>query len=101
MGHPLDIETVNVACRVPSWSPPIPTLIPPTREEALQLEKDNEDDIKIYTDGSGHNSHIGAAAVLFRGFNEPKIVRFHLGPKSKHTVYEGERIRHLLALNLL
>lgn len=99
--HPSRIETINVARKPTNWQPPIPTRIPPSREGALQAEKDIEDDIKMFTDGSGFEGCVGAAAVLLQGFREPRIARYHLGPTSEHTVFEGECIAHLLAINLL
>jgi hypothetical protein len=57
--------------------------------------------VKIYTDSSGKEGHIGAAAILYHGFRVPKIARFHIGSSNKHTVFEGEGIRQLLGFKLL
>jgi len=58
-----------------------------------------ESDIRIYTDGSGYEGKVGAAAVLYRkGADElEKILRYHLGPLTKHTTFEGEAVGSILA----
>ena len=58
-------------------------------------------DVKIYSDGSGQDGHIGAAAVLIYGHREPKVARHYLGPDTEHTVYEGECVGQLLGMGLL
>jgi len=98
---PHDIETVDTIKKAPSWTPPVETQISNTAEEAIELDNTNEDDIKIYTDGSGLDGNIGAAAVLTRGFHPFKIARHYLGPDTEHTVYEGECVGQLLGLHLL
>jgi hypothetical protein len=98
---PCHVETIETIKKPPSWTPPIKTHIPSTADEAIELENPNEDDVKIYTDGSGLDRHIGAAAVLTRGFHPFKIARYHLGPDTEHTVYEGECVGQLLGLHLL
>ena len=42
-------------------------LIAKDREEAEQTAKDDESDIKIYTDGSSHDGGVGVSAVLVQG----------------------------------
>src|SRR5271155_3906065 len=99
--HISEIETIDTIKKPPSWEPPIETNIPSTAEEAIASENENEDDVKIYTDGSGQNGHIGAAAVLTRGFHPFAIARHYLGPETEHPVYEGECVGQLLGLHLL
>ena len=55
----------------------------------------------MYSDGSGIDGQVGEAAVLFRRNREPKVLRFHLGTATDHTVYEAELIGLMLALHLL
>src|SRR5271168_2650149 len=95
------IETIDTLRKPPNWRQPFETRIPDMEEEALALNNDNMDDIKIFTDGSGLNGHIGAAAILTRGFHPYIIARHYLGPETKHTVYEGECVGQLLGLHLL
>ena len=72
-----------------------------TVEEACKAERECEADIKIYSDGSGNEGNVGAAAIMKFGFRIPKTARFHLGSLTKHTVFEGECIGQLLGLRLL
>jgi len=98
---PRYIETIDTIKKLPSWASPVETHIPGTVEEAIEHENENKDDVKIYTDSSGIDGHIGAAAVLTRGFHPFKIARHHLGLDTEHTVYEGKCIGQLLGLHLL
>ncbi|KAG2129733.1 ribonuclease H-like domain-containing protein, partial [Suillus clintonianus] len=52
-------------------------------------------------DGSGYKGGIGAAAVLIRDGQEPRKLRYHLGPNDEHTVYEAETLGLTLAARLL
>ena len=99
--HPSEIETIETLRKPLKWRQPFVTDILDMEEEALALNNDNMDDVKIYTDGSGLNGHIGAAAILTRGFHPYIIARHYLGPETKHTVYEGECVGQLLGLHLL
>ena len=98
---PNSLETIDPRPRHPHWKPPFTTSIPTSKEDACQAELDDEADIKIYTDGSGKEGHIGAAAVLYHGFRVPRTARFHVGSSNEHTVFEGESIGQLLGLKLL
>ena len=53
--HTNDIEIVNTIAKHPTWRNHIKTIIAKTREEAEQSAKDDESDIRIYTDGSSHD----------------------------------------------
>lgn len=57
--------------------------------------------VVAFTDGSGYEEHIGAAAILTVNGTELKSLRYQLGPDTKHTVYEAEIFAVLLALHLL
>lgn len=59
-------------------------------KDAEQMEKEDESDIKIYTDGSSHEGGVGAAAVLVQGIRPVRIARYYLGKDTQHTVYESE-----------
>ena len=77
------------------------TIVSESREEAEEDERADESDIKIYTDGSGAGGQIGAAAVLTHGPRPIRVARYHLGPTSRHTVFEGECVGQILALRML
>ena len=57
--------------------------------------------MQLYSDGSGLDGQVGAAAVLLMQGEEPKVWRFHLGAIADHTVYKAELMGLLLALHLL
>ena len=98
---PFSIETIDCRPRHPIWKPPFYIDIAPTREDAIKADRDSEADVKIYSDGSGKDGKIGAAAVLYFGFRTPRTARFHLGRANQHTVYEGECVGQLLGIRLL
>ena len=74
-----------------------------TREESMKIEEEDNSDIKMYTDGSGHDNRVGAAAVMYlKGALHPiKTLRLYLGTLSEHTTYEGEATGGILAMWLL
>ena len=74
----------------------------PTNKEASILEDRNANEtVKIYSDGSAHNGKVGAAATLTRAEQQPRTLHYHLGPESEHTVHEAELIGTILALHLI
>lgn len=56
---------------------------------------------RVYSDGSGLNNKIGAAAVLYRPNGSTRTLRYHLGSADQHTIYESEAVGLLLAANLI
>jgi ribonuclease HI len=59
------------------------------------------DHIQIFTDSSGQNGSIGAAAVLTHEGKAPCTLHFYLGTDEEHTVYEAEAVGLTLAAHLL
>ena len=57
--------------------------------------------MQVYSDGLGIDGQVGATVVLFQRNREPRVLRFHLGTATDHTVYEVELVGLLLALHLL
>jgi ribonuclease HI len=57
--------------------------------------------VSVYSDGSGFEGGVGASAVLFINNVETKTLRYHLGPLTKHTVYEAEILGLTLSFHLL
>ncbi|CAK5265676.1 unnamed protein product [Mycena citricolor] len=72
-----------------------------SKEEAIKGEADDNTRWKVYTDGSGIDGYIGAAAVLYDGDTEMATARKRLGTSEEHTVYEGEGLGLNLAVGLL
>ena len=57
---------------------------------------------RVYTDGSDVDGGVGAAAILYPpGSSTPKTLQLHLGPSSRHTVYEAQIVATVLGLELL
>ncbi|QRV88338.1 ribonuclease H-like protein [Ceratobasidium sp. AG-Ba] len=75
--------------------------IPSSRESAMTAAGNVNAEVRIYSDGSGIDGGIGAAAVLCRDGHPNKILRHHLGSDKRHVVYEAELVGAMLALHLL
>ena len=56
--------------------------------------------VVIYTDGSGLQGTIGAAAILFINGLRTDELRYQLGSDKQHTVFEGKLVAILLGLHL-
>ncbi|OBZ65556.1 hypothetical protein A0H81_14412 [Grifola frondosa] len=93
------IEPVRLS---PKWTSDISTTIATSKKEAIKQVNQGSADAYIYTDGSAlKDGGVGASAVLCRQGRPNKILKIHLGDKSKHTVYEAELVGILLAIHLL
>jgi ribonuclease HI len=98
---PKNIETIKITRHNLNWRPTIRTKIAGNADDAIKdLERDDPD-IKVFTDGSGLNNTIGAAAVLYRNGRVKSKLRFQLGPQRHHTVYEGEAVGAILGAKLI
>lgn len=95
------IETLIPARRPPSTKNRWKTHIAADKEGAIEEHEQLTDLIQIYSDGSGHDGHVGAAAVLFRAGQAPRTLRYYLGTESEHTVFEAEEVGLTLAAHLL
>lgn len=101
--HPAHTETITPIRRRPSYRTSFTTIICESKEKALELATTTNDQFptRIYCDGSGFEGGIGAAAVLYQGPRLVKSLKYYLGPKSKHTVYEAEGVGITLGLHML
>ena len=70
------------------------------RQKAI-LEANALTGLTAYTDGSGLDKKIGAAAVLTLNGTELSSLRYQLGNDSDHTVYEAEITAVILAIHIL
>ena len=79
------------------------TEIDHSRDASIKFESQDNADYKVFSDGSGQDDGIGAAAILYRkGRVTPlKSVQFYLGPPDKHNTYEAEVVGAILAAWLL
>jgi len=96
-----EIETIGTSTKPPTWRNKIKTVIAPTREDAIQYARNDESDIKIYTDGSSREGGVGTAAVLTQGIHPARIAQHHLGKSMKHTIYESKCVGQILGLKML
>jgi len=99
--NPDDIESLIPARRPPHSTNPYSIHIAPDKNQAIEEYEQLTDRIQVFSDGSGHNGHIGAAAVLFRAGNSPRVLRYHLGTEEEHTVFEAEEVGLMLAAKLI
>ena len=99
--HPKDTEEITAPCHSPKWNPNVAIVIDGVKEEAVERANKAQEEVQIFTDGSGFNNGIGAAAILRRPGKADKILRFHLGSAKEHTVYNGEQVGMVLGAELL
>jgi ribonuclease HI len=100
-----DIETIQAFVRPPWWKLEVKVTIPESKEtaknahEQITSEPDSSTpEISIYTDGSGIDGNIGAAAYSPEPTN---TVCHHLGSDQQYNVYSSELTAFLLALQIL
>jgi ribonuclease HI len=98
---PTAFESIPAVRHPSSWSSNIKTSIPHSREAAIALSRQLHSPVTIYTDGSGIDGHIGAAAELYLNSATHIQARFQLGLTTQHTVFEGELTGILMAINML
>jgi ribonuclease HI len=74
-----------------------------SREDSIKQEKEDKAEFKAYSDGSGLNGGIGAAAVLYKAgrFTPVSQLKVFLGTSSKHNTFEVEATGAILAVWLL
>src|SRR6202041_1502062 len=77
--RPGDLEKVEPARISPKWKPPFRVAVAKSREEAIQWDEDDSAAVQVYTDGSGKDGKIGAAAVLYLNGRRRSAIRYHLG----------------------
>jgi ribonuclease HI len=75
--------------------------IPSSKEASKEKDQSTAEPVKVYSDGSAHNSGVGAAAVLRRIGQPDRVLKVHLGPTGQHTVYEAELAGMILGLHLI
>jgi len=77
--HPEKVEKIEATGRPNKWVPDFATRIADTKDAAVEEDKGDRADIRIYTDGSGSGGKIGASAVLYRDGEEKRQMRYCLG----------------------
>jgi ribonuclease HI len=76
------------------------TSIAKSRKESIKAERNDTADFKIFSDGSGQEDGIGAAAIMYkRGSNRPvKSLKKYIGPPTKNNTYEAEAVGAIIAM---
>jgi len=99
--NPQVIETIAPIRHYPKWETDVTTQVAQSPEAAIIEDTIAQEDLRVYSDGSAIDGGVGGAAVLMRGEEVVREKRFHLGNDGEHTVYEGELIGMILAVELL
>ena len=99
--QPHKTETIEATHFDTGWKPSITTEVITTTDEAIAAIQNDNPDVKVFTDGSGMEGKIGAAAVLYRNGNLKTKLRYQLGSQQHHMVYEGEGIGAVLGTKLI
>jgi ribonuclease HI len=95
------MEKIAAVRQGPKWESDVAIRIAGSKETAKAEDLADGTPIKVYTDGSGLEGHIGAAAVLYRNGVLKRTRRMRLGSTEHHTVYEGEGVGLILGLELI
>ena len=102
--HPDNTETIQPVRQTPKWNAAFKVRIAPTKDQATDEESGDSAPVRIFSDGSGIEGNIGAAAVLYcrkNGAETKHVLRYYLGPETRHTVYEAEVAGEIMAQELL
>jgi hypothetical protein len=99
--NPDRTETIDAVRMGPKWKPLLGISIAPDKDEAKKEVQENQAEVKIFTDGSGYEGGIGAAAILLRRDKPIRVLRYHLGTEKQQVVYGGEMIGLTLGARLL
>ena len=93
-------ETIQPIASLPRYTIHNQSITEQNREASINYEKTDVADYKIYSDGSGHDNGIGAAAIMYKkGRATPlKSLQAYLGTSNEHNTYEAEAIGAILAL---
>ena len=99
--HPQLIETIKAVCFDTGWKPKIKTKMADNADNAIEEAHNDHPDVKEFTDSSGMEGKVAAAAVLYRNRREKTALCYQLGSQKHHTVYEGEGVGVILDTKLI
>ena len=97
---PNSYETILIARRRRNYKLLANIFIEENRDKAIE-QAEQISGTAIYTDGSGFEHKIGAAAVLTKNGFVTRTVKYHLGEEEIHTVYEAEALAVVLSIQVL
>lgn len=96
------VETINPIPPPTNWTPNFTHQIAVNREDAInQANNTSGYGLTVYTDGSGYKGGIGEAAYARDKHDRDHVRRLYLGNDRNHTVFEGEVIGAILALDII
>ena len=98
---PSHLETIQPIPHPPKWQSEIKIKIPKDKKAAkIEANRINSTYV-VYTDGSGYQGGIGAAAEIYKNGELVQSSKYHLGSDFEHTVFEGELVGILMGLGLI
>jgi ribonuclease HI len=99
--NPDRTEKIQAVRYSPGWKANLEIHIPDSKEEAKRLVENDAADIQIFTDGSGYEGGIGAAAILIRKDRPHRKMKYYLGRDTQQGVYNAETVGLILGAKLL
>jgi ribonuclease HI len=99
--NPETMEKITPVRHFPKWTPDVEVSIATKEKDAIREDKQANECLRVYSDGSAVDGGVGGAAVLMRGKRMIRGKRFYLGSETEHTVYEAEMIGMILAVEIL
>ncbi|KAJ3832988.1 hypothetical protein F5878DRAFT_513075, partial [Lentinula raphanica] len=76
---PARMETRKAVRYEANWDPKLNINIYDNEREAMRALRLDEAEVQVFTDGSGFQGGVGAAAVLYRDGEEQRLLRYRLG----------------------
>ena len=98
---PGSLETLDPVRASPAYEIKAKVTSAGSEEEEETAGPLEDGEVRFFSDGSGLDSRVGAAAVMYRRGREPKVLRYNMGLLTEHTVFEAEAIGVMLALHML
>jgi len=77
--HPENIETITAVRFDPHWKPDLTMQIITNLDNVIESIAQDNPDVKVFTNGSGMENHIGASAVLYRNGRLKSTLQYQLG----------------------
>ncbi|KAG9217966.1 hypothetical protein CCMSSC00406_0010284 [Pleurotus cornucopiae] len=94
---PKNIEKIQATRWNAKWKSRVKWCIPKDRENAMEEECRDSNRVKVYTDGSGYEGGIGAAAAMMSNGQRREAARLRL----ECTVYNGECTALAMGMELI
>lgn len=96
-----NVETIETAPPSVSWNVQFTSSIAASHEEVIAALPQYAESLCIFTDRSGYEGGIGTSAVATDNKGQEHVRKKHLGSALHHTVFEGEVVGLILALNII